>query len=95
MIRQHDSNHLSFILTPNPYPRLLSKEDTSITKYIVWFLINLFQSFVAGLNNGLAKVYSLDTGNMIDFFISLKVAYSDKMLFLDLGPGTSDLGSLI
>ena len=23
------------------------------------------------------------------------VAYSDKMLFLDLGPGTSDLGSLI
>ena len=25
----------------------------------------------------------------------LEVAYSDKMLFLDLGPGTSDLGSLI
>ena len=23
------------------------------------------------------------------------IAYSDKMLFLDLGPGTSDLGSLI
>ena len=27
--------------------------------------------------------------------ISLNIAYSDKMLFLDLGPGTSDLGSLI
>ena len=26
---------------------------------------------------------------------SMMVAYSDKMLFLDLGPGTSDLGSLI
>ena len=25
----------------------------------------------------------------------LLLAYSDKMLFLDLGPGTSDLGSLI
>ena len=25
----------------------------------------------------------------------LIIAYSDKMLFLDLGPGTSDLGSLI
>lgn len=25
----------------------------------------------------------------------LYIAYSDKMLFLDLGPGTSDLGSLI
>ena len=28
-------------------------------------------------------------------FILILVAYSDKMLFLDLGPGTSDLGSLI
>ena len=27
--------------------------------------------------------------------ISAILAYSDKMLFLDLGPGTSDLGSLI
>ena len=27
--------------------------------------------------------------------INLDIAYSDKMLFLDLGPGTSDLGSLI
>ena len=27
--------------------------------------------------------------------INTKLAYSDKMLFLDLGPGTSDLGSLI
>ena len=26
---------------------------------------------------------------------SFEVAYSDKMLFLDLGPGTLDLGSLI